>query len=72
MPKIFKDRVDSNKKFKWYRIHTHYTHEDVRYTISFKVKAPDDESGWLLATKQYNHTFGNEFPEDSKIMEAII
>ena len=72
MPLRYKDLVPRNKKFKGWRIGTHYTHEDIRYTISFKIKAPDEQSALLLAAKQYRHTFCNEFPYDSKIVEALI
>ena len=71
MARVFQDSVKRYGKRKWFRIHTHLQHEHIRYTISFKVQAVDESSAIALASKEYGHSFGNELPDDFKIMEVI-
>lgn len=71
MARVFRDSVKREGTFEWYRVHTHLDRDSVRYTISFKVRAKDEQSAVNLATKEYGHAFGNEMPDDFRILKVI-
>ena len=72
MARVFRNLVSRHGKRKEYRIHTHLQHEHMRYSVSFKVEATDEESAIALASKEFSHSFGKELPDDFKILEVMI
>lgn len=71
MATVFRDSVKRDGKLEWYRVHTKLDREGVLYTVSFKVKARDENSAVVLAEKEFGHSFNSKLSDDFKIFKVL-